>query len=308
MEEKIKRSELQKLESPELLSRNITLYVKRDDLIDPFVSGNKWRKLKYHVLQAKQAGKNGLLTFGGAYSNHLLATAAACHFLGLKSFGIVRGEELDANSNEILQTCNKFGMELLFISREEYAMKNDWEQLSIYKNSYPSFQIVPEGGSSFYGMIGCQEIMKELPAFDHLFLASGTGTTAAGLLMGCIDQTIHAVPVLKNFDLPAEIRKLFSISGIDKESADEYLQNLVRHNEFHFGGYAKHDQLLLDFVREMYLKFDLKLDLVYTAKAFFAMWQSILKDPEMENKTIIFLHTGGIYATEQKATEFKLFI
>ena len=138
--------------------RNLTLYFKRDDLIDDEVSGNKWRKLKFNILQAQQNAKKGILTFGGAYSNHLLATASLCHKMGLKSYGIIRGDELHPESNENLKRCQSLGMEMRFISREEYRLKEDWEYLMELKSEFSQYKIVAEGGKNFLGIIGCKRL------------------------------------------------------------------------------------------------------------------------------------------------------
>lgn len=296
MDKYLKNSVLQKLESPELSVRNIELFVKRDDLIHPFVSGNKWRKLKYYIEKAKSQNKNGILTFGGAFSNHLLAVAACTNVLEWKSIGIVRGEELNSDSNSLLKKCNDLGMKLIFLSREEYSLRNDWDFKSEYANKYNEFVLVPEGGAGYEGMIGCQEIVSELETFDHLFLAMGTATTAAGLLLACPENSkIHGVSAIKNFKSAETIQNLYKNSGIEKEFAKELLENFVNHGEAHFGGYAKTTLELLEFISEMKEKFALPLDNIYTGKAFFAMWQELIGNLEYENSRVVYLHTGGVH-------------
>lgn len=276
--------------------RNVRLLVKRDDLIHPEVSGNKWRKLKYNVELALFQKKDGILTFGGAYSNHLLAVAAACNLAGLKSIGIVRGEELHANSNENLERCSELGMELKFVSREEYDSRNEKSVQETWKEEYPFYLLVPEGGANYYGMVGCQEIVKELPAeTDHLFVAQGTTTTSCGLLVGIGKNTeLHVVPALKGFDAKAEMKKQLFPFLIDEETILEQLNRVEVHPDAHFGGYGKWNRELLDFILECEKEYDLPLDKIYTGKAFYALMDWLAKQDFQTPQTIVFLHTGGL--------------
>lgn len=290
-----KKSILQKIEISRLNKRAIQLFVKRDDLIDDFVSGNKWRKLKYNVAYAKQIKKEGVLTFGGAFSNHLVATAAACHKVGIRAIGIVRGEELNEMSNEILEKCIHFGMELKFISREEYHLRNDriyHEELTI---DFPNFHIVPEGGSNYYGMIGCQEILQETPNdFDHIFVAQGTTTTSAGIALGLTENSkLHVVPVLKGFDSLGEMRNLYLKSGIEQKMVEEILLHTDVLCDYHFGGYGKYTSELLVFMENIFQETGIPLDPVYTGKTFFALIDWVEK-MNIYNSKILFIHTGGI--------------
>ncbi|MNJ84504.1 D-cysteine desulfhydrase [compost metagenome] len=276
--------------------RNVRLLVKRDDLIHSEVSGNKWRKLKYNIELVQFQKKDGILTFGGAYSNHLLATAAACHLAGLKSIGIVRGEELNENSNENLRRCSELGMELKFVSREEYDSRNEKISQETWKEEYPFYLLIPEGGSNYYGMVGCQEIWKELPErVDHLFVAQGTTTTSCGLLVGGSEHTeIHVVPVLKGFDSKAEMKKQLFPFLVDEETIIENLNRVVVHGESHFGGYGKWNDELLDFIGFCQKEYDLPLDKIYTGKAFYALMEWLKLQDFPTPQTIVFIHTGGL--------------
>lgn len=276
--------------------KNVRLLVKRDDMIHPEVSGNKWRKLKYNLELVDYQKKDGILTFGGAYSNHLLAVASACHLAGLRSVGIVRGEELTAQSNKNLERCSELGMELKFISRESYDERNEKSCQEGWKEAYPHFLLVPEGGSNYYGLVGCQEIIKELPAeIDHLFVAQGTTTTSCGLLLGSNERTsLHVVPVLKGFDAVAEMRKQLFPFLIDKETIDEYLERVEVHPESHFGGYGKWTPELLEFISDCKKEYDLPLDKIYTGKAFYALMEWLKQQDFQTPQTIVFLHTGGL--------------
>lgn len=281
--------------------RGIKLLVKRDDLIHPEVSGNKWRKLKYTIEHFRTTKKEQLLTFGGAYSNHLLATASACNALNIPSIGVVRGDELTPESNYLLRRCKELGMFLFFLSREEYSQRymSEYHQelLQVFPNSY----IVPEGGASYYGMIGCQEIINELPAFDHLFVSQGTSTTSCGLLLGLNKQKLHVVPSIKNYDSIGEMNSLFSKSAINDEFIKELLEDVIVHNEYHFGGYAKQTTELIDFIDYCEKELQLPLDKIYTAKAFYGLLAEVKKSPIYDNSTIIFLHTGGLHKSIENA-------
>ncbi|MFN5417337.1 MAG: 1-aminocyclopropane-1-carboxylate deaminase/D-cysteine desulfhydrase [Flavobacteriia bacterium] len=296
------RSILQEIDIPEFKDFACKLFVKRDDLIHEEVSGNKWRKLKYNIPQGQQNRAEGILTFGGAYSNHLVATASACHQLGIKSIGIVRGDELNCESNDTLKKCANLNMELHFFDRMNYAMRNDYEYLKELKEDFPNYYIVPEGGANFYGMVGCQEIWDEIPfQVDHLFVAQGTTTTSCGLLLGNKNSTkIHVVPVLKGFDAKMEMEKMLYLATFDNEISEEYLENCIIHGENHFGGYAKHTLELISFIKRMFYEFDLPLDHVYTGKAFFALYEwikNLENKDDLRGKNIVFLHTGGLQAS-----------
>lgn len=286
---------LQQINDDRLTKRNIKLYIKRDDLIDSEVSGNKWRKLKYNIEQVKSLKKEGVLTFGGAYSNHLLATASACHRAGLKSIGIVRGDELSVDSNNTLKRCSELGMELKFVSREEYRLRND----KLYQNDlnleFPNLYIVPEGGANFYGMIGCQEILKEIDIrYDSIFVAQGTTTTSCGILMSLAERSkLHVVPVLKGFDSEKEMREMLNYSMFDEDLTEELMEKVIVHSDYHFGGYGVYTAELIEFIKAFYIHYTIPLDQVYTGKVMYALFSEIERGV-FDNQTIIFIHTGGI--------------
>ena len=291
----VSKSLLQKLELNELNTQSIELFVKRDDLIDEHVSGNKWRKLKFNVEQAKSLKKNGILTFGGAYSNHLVATAAACHKSGLKAIGIVRGDELNETSNPTLRQCVDFGMELHFVSRLDYAARYEKSYHEELNFEFPNYLIVPEGGANYYGMIGCQEILKETPNdFDYVFVAQGTTTTSIGLALAIPENTnLMVVPVLKGFDSLGEMKSLLGYTGFEVSMIEDVLAKVIVLDEYHFGGYGKYTDELLDFMEQIYSGTQLPLDPIYTGKVLYAIQDWVLKN-DIKNKRILFIHTGGI--------------
>ncbi len=294
----------------ELLARGIQLFVKRDDLIDELISGNKWRKLKYNIELCRANKNNGILTFGGAYSNHLLATAAACNRAGLNAIGVVRGEELNSTSNDTLKKCAALGMKLVFISRELYGMRNEKAYHEELSYEFPNHHIVPEGGANYYGVIGCQEIMKEVTTkVDHVFIAQGTSTTSCGVLLSLNNtQKLHVVPVLKGYDAIQEMSNLLRRSGLEEDWVNDTLSKVEVLPEFHFGGYAKYTKELLNYIQNFYRTHSVKLDPVYTGKAMYALMHE-LKDARYNNTKILFIHTGGIQgaAAIEKQSGIRLY-
>lgn len=286
---------MQQIELPLLNKHAVQLFIKRDDLIHPIVSGNKWRKLKYNIELALQTKRSGILTFGGAYSNHLVATAAGAQEAGLHAVGIVRGEELNAGSNETLRKCAELGMQLVFVTRDQYALRHDryyWEELLL---EYPDHFIVPEGGANYYGIIGCQEILKETPNdYDAVYVAQGTTTTSIGVLFSANEKTkVHVVPVLKGFDAMGEMRSMLNYSGIESSLYEDLLENVVVCDQYHFGGYGKYTPELLDVMEEFFHQTTIPLDPVYTGKVIYTLMDRIKKGLH-DGQRILFVHTGGI--------------
>jgi len=260
------------------------LYVKRDDLIDPYISGNKWRKLKYILQKAKAEQKNHLVTFGGAYSNHLVATAAAAARSRLQATAFVRGEEVN---NQMLLICSLYGMKLIFVDRESY--KNKVDLYKQYFDSDDSTYFIDEGGASAEAVQGCSEIILELTkTYDHIFVAAGTGTTAAGLLKGIQDAglntKLHVVPVLKGGSFIAD-----EIAGYTTLS-----DHLILHTDYHFGGYARTTPELLDFIKKFSKQTGVLIDPVYTAKMFYAILDLYQQNQILTTDRILAIHTGGL--------------
>lgn len=278
-----------------------TFWIKRDDLIDPVVSGNKWRKLKFNVAKAQQQKSKGILTFGGAFSNHLIATAKACQLHGLKSVGTVRGEELTKDSNNTLKMCAEFGMNLQFVSRSDYKKRNENDYIYQLRDQFSQYYIVPEGGANYYGAIGCQEILQETPNdYDRVFLAGGTGTTAVGLISSVPEKTkVHLVSALKGEFLGEEVLKgLQKLSFNEAQSVSSYKQ-LILNTNYHFGGYGKVNQELIGFINEFYQQTNIPLDPIYTGKAMFAMIQDYHDGHICDNEKCLFIHTGGIQGVKK---------
>jgi len=264
----------------------LRLLIKREDQNHPFVSGNKWWKLKYNLEAAINNGQTTLLTFGGAYSNHIYATAAAAHELGLKSIGIIRGEETKP-LNHTLAFAESKGMKLHYVSREAYRNKTEPSFIEQLQNLFGDFYLIPEGGTNELAVKGCSEFARQLISetkFDYLCLPVGTGGTIAGITKGMVEpRKIIGFPSLKGATfLENEIRKYTSNT------------NWQLMYDYHFGGYAKITNELVEFIKEFENQFNIPLDQVYTAKMMFGVFDLIKKNFFEAGSTILVIHTGGL--------------
>jgi len=269
-----------------IYQNDISLFIKRDDLIHPIISGNKFRKLKYNLIEAKNQKKITLLTFGGAFSNHILAVSAAGKEYGFDTIGIIRGEELEdkIETNPTLQKAKEFGMVFDFISREEYRNKNNPEFLKKLKEKFGEFYLIPEGGTNEFAIKGCEEILTEDDKnFDFICCAIGTGGTISGIINSSKDcQKILGFPALKGDFLTEDIRKF----------AKKDNWELV--TDYHFGGYAKYDATLIEFINNFYEKHQIPLDPIYTSKMVFGVLDLIEKEFFPPKSKILVIHTGGL--------------
>lgn len=266
---------------------NLKLRVKREDLNHPYVSGNKWWKLKENLIEATRQKKDTLLTFGGAFSNHLVATAAAAQALKLRSIGIVRGEKI-LPLNPALQFAANCGMQLHFVSREAYRKKTEAAFIANLHHLFGDFYLIPEGGTNNLAVAGCAALGRLLSVedFDFLCLPVGTGGTMAGLIEGLQGQKkIIGFPVLKG--------AAFLSDEISKYTTHKNWE-LIHH--YHFGGYAKKTSALTEFMALMKNDYDLPLDFVYTAKMMFGVFDLIQKKYFPAGSKILALHTGGLQA------------
>ncbi len=277
-------------------TNELRVFLKRDDLIDPVVSGNKWRKLKYNCEKALNTSHQTILTFGGAFSNHIVATARAGKLVGLKTIGIIRGEE-NKPLNETLQTAQENGMELHFISRADYRQKEDPNFIQALRNQFGSFWLIPEGGANYHGFNGCLEITSEIDKeFDIIAISAGTGTTAAGIIASLSDhQRLWVFPALKNGGfIKDNIAKHLNQLYFDTEAVAHDLSKLIIFDEYHFGGYAKVPAVLVHFIQQFYKRTLIKLDPIYTSKMMLGLLDQIVFNKEAHNKSIVAVHTGGI--------------
>jgi 1-aminocyclopropane-1-carboxylate deaminase len=277
--------------------KKISATVLRLDLIHPVISGNKWFKLRYYLDEAKQQNKQTIVTFGGAWSNHIVAVACACSLNGINSIGIIRGEE-SAIYSDTLKAAAEYEMKFLFINRSDYREKKVPSALI-----NPDVYIISEGG---YGEKGAEGFATALNYcdknnFTHFICAVGTGTMMAGIIKAVSDeQQIIGMPVLKNNpELLPSIKKLLGIKELQKN------YNLVE--GFHFGGYAKHTPQLLSFMNSLYNESGIATDFVYTGKLFFAVQQLIQENYFAPGSRLLVIHSGGLQGNNSLAEGTLIF-
>lgn len=274
-----------------------SLVLKREDLLHPFVSGNKFRKLKYNLLAAKEQKHDTLLTFGGAFSNHIAAVAAAGKEFGFKTISIIRGEELESKiaENPTLSFAKGCGMQLHFISRDSYRHKDETEFINYLKNQFGNFYILPEGGTNALAVKGCEEILsQENDSFDYICVSVGTGGTMAGLVRASNEtQQVLGFSALKGTFQTSEIEKYTSKTNF--EITDAYC----------FGGYGKIDTDLIRFMNGFKNKTNIPLDPVYTGKMMFGIMDLLKKGYFKENSRIFAVHTGGLQGIEGMNQKLK---
>ena len=279
-------SPLQRLHHPLPTRYGVELWCKRDDLIHPAISGNKWRKLKYHLLHAKEHGKRHLLSFGGAYSNHIHALAAAGCQSGLRTTGIIRGE-YDAVSNSTLRDARRWGMDLVFVDRQSYRRRQDPDWLAQF--DAPDTLIVPEGGSSPLAIPGVAELVDEVPFSPDLWvLPCASGGTLAGLIAGKQDrEQILAIAVLKGGGFIAD-----EVCRLHPAAANIPGWRIAL--DHHDGGYAKFSQALWQWVQDFSADTGLPLEPIYSGKAMWGLFRELAAGRIAPGSKIVFIHTGGM--------------
>jgi 1-aminocyclopropane-1-carboxylate deaminase len=291
-------SKLERFYLPLANKESCNLFVKRDDLIDINISGNKLRKLEGNLLAAKTAGATQLLTFGGAYSNHLLASAAAAKALDLPIIGKVRGEELKPTSNALLYKCQELGMQLEFISRTAYQAQKLTSGLDLKSKTWH----IPEGGANPEGIWGCTQIYTEALAqnnnqhFDAVFIAQGTTTTSLGILAAIPKTTqLFVVPVLKGFNSIKEMQALANLAQLNTltNHLSFPFEQVTVLDQYHHGGYAKTSEELKEFIQSFNQTNQFLIEPTYTGKALYALSHELPKlQPSIKN--VLFIHTGGV--------------
>ncbi|MEP0214063.1 MAG: pyridoxal-phosphate dependent enzyme [Cellulophaga sp.] len=276
----------QQVRLPILSEKKISLCIKREDTLHPFISGNKFRKLKYNLLHAKEIKATTLLTFGGAYSNHIAATAYAGKENGIKTVGIIRGEELvnKWQHNPTLAFAKENGMEFKFISREAYRQKNNSEFLTNLQLEFPDSFVLPEGGANDLAVKGCEEILTERDTdFNVVCSAVGTGGTIAGIINSANkNQLVLGFPALKGDFLKEDICKF----------ANNTNWELI--NSYNFGGYAKVTSELINFINSFKNETKIPLDPVYTGKMVYGILDLVRKNYFAPGTKIVAIHTGGL--------------
>lgn len=267
-----------------------TLFIKREDLIHPLVSGNKFRKLRYNLAFAKKHKYKTLLTFGGAYSNHISATAAAGQIEGFKTIGIIRGEELGVDldktiaQNSTLAFAQSYGMDFEFISRETYTDKDEIRFRESIKEKYNNPYVIPEGGTNNLAIKGCEEILTDRDdIMDYICVSIGTAGTVSGIINSTkAHQKVIGFPALKGKWMSQEVEK-YALNN-RWEIQDGY----------HFGGYARVNEVLIQFINDFKQKFNIPLDPIYTGKMLYGVCDLINRGFFPKNSRILAIHTGGL--------------
>ncbi|MBH8551477.1 1-aminocyclopropane-1-carboxylate deaminase/D-cysteine desulfhydrase [Nostocaceae cyanobacterium CENA357] len=286
----------QQINSVIALRAGVELYVLRLDLMHLLVNGNKWFKLKYNLLEAKQKNFTTLLTFGGAYSNHIFATAAAGNLLGFRTIGVIRGEQ-KLPLNPTLSFAVQQGMQLVYMNRETYRQRNTPKLQQDLQQRFGEVFVIPEGGSNLNGVRGCTEIISDTAAYDTICVACGTGTSLAGITLSLHPgQRAIAFPVLKNGEfLTQEIDSLLNnylASGLPIPNHSSTHWQLICN--YHFGGYAKVNNELLMFSQQFQQKHGVPLDYVYTAKMFYGVMDLLQQGFFPPGDRLLLVHTGGL--------------
>ena len=299
-------SPLEAINYPLFTEKQINVYVKRDDLIHAEISGNKWRKLKYNLIAAKAQNKNTILTFGGAYSNHISATAAVGKKFDFKTIGVIRGEETLPLNPTLLQ-AEKDGMRFLYVSRTDYRKKHTPEFIDKLKEELGDFYIIPEGGGNKLGVKGCNDIVNEIDIdFNYILTDCGTGATLAGICEVLkVNQKAIGIPVLKGGEfIKDEVKTMWLGDAYTRIESQYSLET-----GYHFGGYAKYKPELIEFMRGFYTQTNIKTDPIYTGKLFYALVDLAKKDYFKRGSTIVVVHTGGLQGIKgfEKRHGFSIF-
>ena len=277
---------------------NIELFIKREDLLHKYISGNKFRKLKYNFEYVKNNRFKEVITFGGAYSNHISATAYAGKLQNIQTFGIIRGEELENQTtlNYTLNFAKDCGMKLIFVSREDYKKKDASNKVRQLINTLQRPYIIPEGGTNNLAIKGCEEILgNDTIPFDYICTSVGTGGTISGLINASEShQEILGFSALKGDFLSEDISKFVSKT------------NWKLNTDYHFGGYGKISEELIHFMNDFKKTYDIPLDPIYTGKMMFGIIDLIKKGYFKENAKILAIHTGGLQGIEGMNETLKL--
>jgi 1-aminocyclopropane-1-carboxylate deaminase len=286
----IENTPLEEVNDIFLKDRKISLFVKREDLNHQHMSGNKWYKLKYNIQEARKQGKNTLLTFGGAYSNHIYAAAAAGKIFNFNTIGIIRGEEHNP-LNPTLSFAKENGMRLYYLNRSSYRKKNSPEILAELIKIFGDFYLLPEGGTNELAVQGCSEIIGKINAYyDYICCPCGTGGTLAGLIAGLNgDKFALGFAVLKGASFLKE-----NVNILLQSSNQRFQNNWDINLHYHFGGYAKFNKQLLEFIERFSSLTRIPIEPIYTGKMLFGIYDLISNGFFKEETRIVAIHTGGL--------------
>ncbi len=302
---------IQEIKDELLAKQQVRLFVKREDLIHPTIKGNKWYKLKYNLEEAKKQGLNKLLTFGGAFSNHIYATASAGNLFGFQTIGIIRGEA-HLPLNPILSHARDYGMELHYLDRTAYRQKTEERFINQLKKEFGDFYLIPEGGTNALAVKGTAEILENIDfSYQYVCCACGTGGTMAGLVRFASEKNdsiaeknieVLGFSVLKGVFLEKEVKKLLievyknqTLPTVEDFNGDDYNTKWSIAHDYHFGGYAKTTSELLDFVSSFNQKYQIPIEPIYTGKLFYGIFDKVQKGYFARNSVILAIHSGGVY-------------
>lgn len=306
----VKNSPIHNIKQALLEEQNISLDILREDLNHPIIQGNKLRKLQYNLLNAKKKGNKTLLTFGGAFSNHIAAVATAGKEFGFKTIGMIRGEET-LPLNPTLEQCKKDGMELHYVDRTSYRIKHTQDFKDYLRNKFGVLYLIPEGGTNYYAINGCMEIIKDFSAYDYICCPVGTGGTVAGITIANNGRSkIIGFSALKGGEfLTKEIFNHIQTVTNDEELTEELMNSFELNTEFHLGGYAKITEELLNFVRNFYSQHQIKWDTIYNGKMAFGVFELIKANYFPKNSSILLVHTGGMQGIKgiEQRNKIKLY-
>jgi len=295
-------SPVQKIEHPLYDARRLEVFIKREDLIHPEISGNKWRKLKYNIQFALENNKRGIITFGGAFSNHIYATAHACHQFGLQSICYVRGLHVDLN-NPTLSSIRQAGGKIIPLEIARYKEKGSQEFLSRIQTKYPNYHIVPEGGDNILATQGVKEMItelyNELLSYDVICVSAGTGNTASSMLLADLYRYTNKLLVFSS------LKGNFLGQEIQSKLKNKHLGNWSMVEDYHFGGYAKTNEELVSFINTYYKETQVLLEPIYTAKMFFGLHDMIEQGKFAETSKILLIHTGGLQGIDGHNMRYK---
>lgn len=287
----------QTVDIPILYENKVSLTIKREDLIHPLISGNKFRKLKFNLLQATQEGFDTILSYGGAFSNHIAAVACAGKAAGFKTVGVIRGEELQGKwrENPTLKLAHEQGMRFHFVSRDAYRKKETPSEIKRLEALFGRIYRLPEGGSNVLAVKGCEEILTEGDShFDIICVSVGTGATIAGISNSADSkQCILGFPALRGNFLKEDIRKF------------AHKENWSLQTDYHFGGYARVNPELINFINEFKRKTQIPLDPIYTGKLLYGILDMVKGGVFRPNTKILAIHTGGLQSIEGMNMKLK---
>ena len=285
---------VQSISDPLIKTANVNLLVKREDLNNKYFSGNKWHKLNYNLINAKEKGYDKLLTFGGAFSNHIYAVAAAGRIFSFETIGIIRGERYK-QLNPTLSFARSRGMKFHYIDRKTYRDKYNKDLLNYFRKKFGNFYLIPEGGTNELAVKGVSDFVSKINVdYDYICCPCGTGGTLAGIIKAVKHKKQNiGFSVLKGGEFLIK-----NVESLVNKNDTENFTNWKINLDYHFGGYAKINSRLIDFIERFERENNIPIEPIYTGKMFYGIYDLILKGYFDKGKTILAIHTGGLQGLE----------